>query len=375
MADKKDLARFRANWQGEVDSTFLYRTLSRSEKNAQIAKVYAKLADVEEKHAHFWELKLKEAGASIPEKKASLRSKALCFLARRFGPRFVLPAIATQEQVDRNSYDNQPEAKHTELPGDEHSHARVLKAITQTSKGGVEGGMLAQLEGRHRSVGGNALRAAVLGANDGLVSNLSLIMGVAGAALSSRSILVTGVAGLLAGACSMAMGEWLSVQSSRELYTRQIEVEAQELVETPREEEAELALIYQAKGFSKAEAERMAEHLIKDEQNALSTLAREELGIDPDTLGGSAWEAALTSFVLFTAGAAVPLAPFVFFSGTHAVLASLLFSAAGLFVVGGLITLLTGRGVIFSGVRQLAIGLGAAGITFGLGHLIGGTIH
>ena len=210
-----------------------------------------------------------------------------------------------------------------------------------------------------------------MGANDGLVSNLSLIMGVAGADFSGHTILITGLAGLLAGSCSMAMGEWLSVQSSRELYKRQISVEAQELKEAPREEEEELALIYEAKGIPKEEAKRLAAALIRDESKALNTLSREELGIDPENLGGSAWGAAGASFVLFCAGAVIPLIPFFIWSGTDAVAASLILSAAGLFLIGGMITLVTGRNIFFSGFRQLLIGLGAAAVTFGIGRMVG----
>jgi len=187
----------------------------------------------------------------------------------------------------------------------------------------MEGRTLARLEGRHGAIGGNALRAAVLGANDGLVSNLSLIMGVAGAQLSSQSILIAGLAGLLAGACSMAMGEWLSVQSARELYQRQITIEAAEIAAVPDEERAELALIYQAKGLSAAEANKVAAEVITDTTHALHTLSREELGIDPEELGGSAWEAAGMSFLLFAMGAILPVAPFLLLSGAPATVASL----------------------------------------------------
>jgi VIT1/CCC1 family predicted Fe2+/Mn2+ transporter len=220
-------------------------------------------------------------------------------------------------------------------------------------------------------MGGNALRAAVLGANDGLVSNLSLIMGVAGAAFSADTILITGFAGLLAGACSMAMGEWLSVQSSRELYMRQIEVEKEELELAPHEEQEELALIYEAKGVPKEEAQRLAAAIAKDPAKALDALTREELGIDPESLGGSAWAAAFFSFILFCVGAFIPLIPFLFWQGPYAIMASLIFSSAGLFLIGGMITLFTGRSLTFSGMRQLAIGLGAAAITYGLGRMVG----
>jgi VIT1/CCC1 family predicted Fe2+/Mn2+ transporter len=247
----------------------------------------------------------------------------------------------------------------------------LLQQATGTMQGGMHGVELAQLEGRHRAGGGNALRAAVLGANDGLVSNLSLVMGVAGASLSNTSILITGLAGLLAGAFSMALGEWLSVQSSRELYQHQIEIEKAEILASPEEEEEELALIYEARGLPAAEARRLAAQISHDPNATLETLAREELNVDPAELGGSAWVAALTSFFLVALGAIIPVIPFIFTSGTQAVLVSLVGSAVGLFVIGGGITLFTGRNVFFSGGRQVLFGLVAAAATFGIGRLIG----
>jgi vacuolar iron transporter family protein len=194
-------------------------------------------------------------------------------------------------------------------------------------------------------------------------------MGVAGAALSAQTILITGLAGLLAGAGSMAMGEWISVQSSRELYERQISIEAEELRTIPDEEQEELALIYRAKGVPEEQARQMASRIVSDETMALDTLAREELGIDPEELGGSAWTAASTSFVLFAVGAIVPVLPFALLSGVGAVGLSTL----ALFGIGALITLMTGRGVLFSGVRQVVVGLAAA-LTYGVGLLIGTAI-
>ena len=233
------------------------------------------------------------------------------------------------------------------------------------------GSVLAQLEGRHRAAGGNALRAAVLGANDGLVSNLSLVMGVAGATVPDRTVLLTGVAGLVAGACSMAMGEWLSVNSSRELYQSQIATEAQELEAVPDEEKEEIVLIYQAKGLSEAEARALADRLMADEKTALDTLVREELGIDPEELGGSAWAAAASSFCLFSIGAAFPVVPYLFLHGESAVLGSLAASAVALAAIGAGTSLFTGRNAAFSAVRQLAVGLLAAGATWGIGRLVG----
>lgn len=373
-ATAEDVARYRANWQDEIDSIALYHAVAAAEAQPQLAEVYRRLAEVEEQHARFWEAKLQEAGQPIPPRRPGWRSRVLGGLARRFGPRFVLPTITTLEHADVAGYDAQPELRNTALPTEERSHARILQTLTGGSRGGMEGGALAQLEGRHRASSGNALRAAVLGASDGLLSNFSLVMGVAGASTDGRSILIAGLAGLLAGAFSMALGEWISVQSSRELYERQIAIERSELQNIPDEEQEELALIYQAKGLPEAQARDLAARLMADRPNALDTLVREELGIDPEELGGSAWEAALTSFLLFALGAIVPVAPFLFLSGAAAVVASVVLGALGLFGIGAIITLLTGRSVLYSGARQVLIGLGAAAITFGIGRLIGVTI-
>lgn len=260
------------------------------------------------------------------------------------------------------------------MAGQEQSHAFLITQITRTIRGGMEGGALMQLEGRHRSAGGNALRAAVLGANDGLVSNLSLVMGVAGASLNNRSVLITGLAGMLAGAISMALGEWLSVQSSRELYHHQIQVETEEIEQNPEEEAAELALIYEARGLKKEQASMLADQILSNQQSAIDTLAREELGINPEELGGSAWEAAVTSFLLFSIGAIIPVIGFAFLQGITAVVVSIGLSMVGLFLLGAAITLFTGQKVLFSGLRMVIFGLLAAAITFGLGRLIGGNI-
>jgi VIT1/CCC1 family predicted Fe2+/Mn2+ transporter len=328
------------------------------------------LARVEEAHAEFWRKRLGKLGLRLPRPRPGFRSRTLAWLARRFGPEFVLPVINTLEQTDSGQYDQQPEAVAAGLPAAERSHARILQAVASPTRG-LPGSVLGRIEGRHRAVGGNALRAAVLGANDGLVSNLSLVMGVVGADFAPRTILATGFAGLLAGACSMAMGEWLSVNSSRELYQNQIAMEASELAEVPEEEKEELVLIYQAKGLSEDEARRLADRLMADKDTALDTLVREELGIDPEELGGSAWAAAATSFLLFSFGAIIPVAPFFTFTGTPAVIGSLVLSGLAMAGIGAGTTLFTGRAVVFSALRQLAIGMAAAGITFGVGRLIG----
>jgi len=365
-----DVKRYRGFRQAEVDAAHLYRAMATSEDREEVADLYLRLADSEDRHAVFWEQQLEQGGASVPPRRPTWRAMALSWIAGHFGATAVLPTVADQEQADRHVYDHEPESANTGLPSDERSHARVLGVLSGT-RGGVDGSLIGRLEGRHRHVGGNALRAAVLGANDGLVSNLSLVMAVAGAELESRTIFITGVAGLLAGAISMALGEWISVQSSRELYEQQIAVEREEIRMMPEEEAEELKLIYLAKGFSAEEAERVAARLMENEATALEAMAREELGIDPDDLGGSAWVAAFSSFVLFSLGAIGPVVPFAFLDGSTAIITSLAVSSGALFIVGGGITLLTGRNVWYAGGRQLAFGLIASGVTFALGRIIG----
>lgn len=367
-----DIRRWRANWQGEIDGAAMYRLLAGLESQPQLADVYRRLAETEERHAELWETRLQTTTGAPPERRPSRRARILMGLARRFGTQFVLPTLESRERADSGAYDDQAEAAAGGLPAQERSHARLLRELSGGA--GIEGAALARFEGRHRATSGNALRAAVLGANDGLLSNFSLVMGVAGAQLASSTVLVTGLAGLLAGAGSMAMGEWVSVQSARELYARQLDIERVELEEIPDEEEAELTLIYEAKGMEPAAARELAARQIADHAGALDTLAREELGIDPDELGGSATEAAATSFVLFAIGASIPVIPFVLTDGTPAVVTSALLSAAALFGIGAAITLMTGRSVLASGTRQVAIGGAAAALTYLVGRLIGGAV-
>ncbi len=370
MTEPGDEPRYRANLQGEVDGAALYRALAGAEADPRLKEVYGKLAAVEEAHAEYWTRQLARIGARAAALRPGWRTRALSWLVRRFGPGFVLPTISRLERQGVTAYDAQPEAVAGGLPLDERSHARIVRAIEDQVPGGLDGGELAQLEGRHRS-GGNALRAAVLGANDGLVSNLSLVTGVAGAAASSHTILLTGFAGLVAGACSMAMGEWLSVNSSRELYQKQIDVEAGELAQSPQEEIDEITLIYEAKGLTRPQAQALAAQLMSNRTTALDTLAREELGIDPESLGGSAWAAGASSFLLFSAGAIFPVAPYFFLAGHWALLASLGASGAALIAIGAGTALFTGRGFAFSALRQLLVGYAAAGVTYLVGMIAG----
>ncbi len=364
-----DVVRLKSNFQGEIDGAFLYDALADAEADTNVAAVFRRLASVERAHAEFWAEQLGRRGERPGPVKAGLEARSLAWFARTFGTSLVLPIVARNEARDSAKYDNQAEAAEAGLPVDERTHAKVIQAAVKR-EGGLPGSTLAQLEGRHGG-GGNALRAAVLGANDGLVSNLSLVMGVAGAAADGHTILLTGLAGLVAGACSMAMGEWLSVNSAREMAQMQIDAESTEISQAPDVEKEELVLIYQAKGLEERQARSLADKIFSNHGAALDTLTREELGLDPEELGGSAWAAAASSFFLFSLGAIFPVVPFIFTSGDLAVGISVALSGLALMTIGAVTSLFTGRSLVFSAVRQLLIGYGAAAITFGTGRLIG----
>lgn len=371
MTDAADLRRYRANLQSEVEGAALYRVMAETEPKPELAELYGRLARVEEAHADFWRRRIEHAGAPCPEPVPGWRTRLLIWAARRFGAAMVLPSVASQEVQNQSVYDRQQEAGSTPMAAQERSHARILSQLASRSSRPWDGSSYARLEGRHGAAGGNTLRAMVMGANDGLVSTFCLVMGVAGAQFSPSVLLTTALAGTLAGACSMAMGEWISVQSSRELQEKQIATEADELINAPHEEREELALIYQAKGFSEEEAHTIAARVMESQDTALDTLVREELGINPDDLGGSPWAAAVSSFLVFLAGAVIPVLPMVWVAPGQAVAACLLSSALGLFAMGAVITVFTGRNLWFGGLRQLVIGLGAAALTFAIGHLFG----
>ena len=364
-----DIERYKANLRDEIDGAALYRMLADAEKDEGLKQLLLEIAAVEDRHRALWERKLREAGVEVPHYEPSRRVRIIGWLARRFGARSVAPIVRRMEVSAITMYDDQPEAVAENLPADERSHARVFRALGRNMRT-PDTSLIAQIEGRHSGASGNALRAAVLGVNDGLVSNLSLVMGVAGADPGRDVVLLAGLSGLLAGAFSMALGEWISVRSSAEAFERQVQVERDELELMPEEEEEELTLIYQAKGFRREEAKEMAARIMADKDTALDTLIREELGLSREE-AGNPWVAATASFLLFAIGAFMPLLPWLFSAGTLAITLSAILSGLALFGAGAVITLFTGRSVWFSGGRMLLFGLAMAAVTFGIGSLIG----
>lgn len=368
-ADTEAIERWKASRRDELDAEAIYRALAGSERNRERRALFEEIAADERRHADHWEARLREAGVDPGPDEPGQRARILCRLAADFGDTVVVPIMRDRETLATEAYRDESGA----FTHDEERHARALVALVGETRGEPIGRALARLQ-RGRAAGGNALRAAVLGVNDGLVSNAALVMGVAGAGVASRDILITGVAGLIAGACSMAMGEWISVQSSRELSERELAIERAHIAAEPELERAELALVYEQKGLHPEEAASVAERLSADPATALDTHAREELSIDPGELGGSAWVAAGASFVLFVLGAIFPIVPFAFLSGHAAVGVALAISAVALFAIGAAITLMTGKSPLTSGARQLAFGAAAFAVTYGIGALFGTAI-
>ena len=366
----EQLKRYRGYFQDEIDGVYYYETLAKLSEEQALRDLYSKMAETESRHLELWRRELQAGGIDISDERPSRRARTLMWLARRFGTELVLPIIKAHEAGADQTYSAEPVAVAAGLPNDERSHLRLFAALASGPARGVSGSAIGRIESRHRSLGGgNALRAAVLGANDGLVSNFALVMGIAAADPGQGTVVLVGIAGLIAGSLSMALGEWISVTSSREAAEAQLAVEEEEIRLMPEAEREELALIYQAKGLPREQAEELAASIMDDPDTALATLAREELGLVPEDLG-SPWTAAIASLLLFAAGATIPLVPFFFGASPVVVLVAAVLSAIGLFLLGAGITLLTGRNPWFSGSRQVVLGLAAAAITFGIGSLV-----
>ena len=357
------------NIQTEVDASFLYNKLAEAEVDLTVASVFRQMSAIEKSHAEAF-LKKINPDSTFTFPQPSFRAKILNAIGKVFGYDYVLGVLMDTEKSISTAVINAKNKNKLPITGTETNHVKILRALLE-NESKVTGSNVAKFESKHRSVGGNALRAAVLGGNDGLVSNFSLVMGIAGATAGGAGVLLAGVAGLLAGALSMALGEWISVKSSQELHENQMQLEMDELETNPEGEQKELALIYVAKGIPEDQANAMAAEIILDKNQAHEILVKEELGINTEDLKGSAMEAAVYSFILFAIGAVIPVVPFMFTSGTTAIVISVISSAAGLFLIGSAITLFTGKSIWFSGFRQVIFGLLAAAITFGIGKLIG----
>jgi len=340
------------SWYHEKESAWLYRKVAAAETDPHKSELFLRLAAAAEEQAAKWQLAARHApvtgGGAERDFHPSLRARIVARLLSRFEPRSLRAVLAAMKLRGLSIYS---------------APLAVAGHAMPTS--------LAQVGARHRSALGGSLRAGVFGVNDGLVSNVSLVLGVAGAGAASSYVLTAGVAGLLAGALSMAAGEYVSVRSQREMYEYQIALEREELAEYPLEEAEELALIYQARGVGLAQAREVSQALLAHPKQALDVLAREELGLNPDDLGAP-WQAATVSFVAFALGAIFPLIPFLGgLAGARATLVAVLLTLAALFVVGLGLSLFTGRQAVRGALRMVLIGGGAGAVSFLVGRAVG----
>jgi len=340
------------SWYHEKESAWLYRQVAAAEPDPAKSELFLKLAAAAEEQAARWQLAARHtAGPKGPSERVftpSVRARIVARLLSRFDPRSLRPVLAAMKLRGLSIYS---------------APIAVAGHAMPTS--------LAQVGARHRSALGGSLRAAVFGVNDGLVSNVSLVLGVAGAGAASGYVLTAGVAGLLAGALSMAAGEYVSVRSQREMYEYQIALEREELAEYPHEEAEELALIYHARGVALDQAREVSQALLTNPKQALDVLSREELGLNPDELG-SPWQAATTSFVAFAVGAVIPLIPFLAgATGVAAITAAVLITLVALFAVGLGLSLFTGRHAVRGALRMVLIGGGAGAVSLLVGRAVG----
>jgi vacuolar iron transporter family protein len=347
------------SWREEKQSAWLYRQLAESEPEARMRQLFLVLADAADEQAG---LVARELEGALPPFRPSLRARLVVRLARRHGPRRVSGMLAALKVRGLSAY---------------HAVPGAASGVPDSGAGGWAGEAghpaptrVEEIGARHRRAGGGNLRAAVFGINDGLVSNTGLVLGVAGAGAGVREVLLAGIAGLLAGAFSMASGEYVSVRSQRELYERQIGEERAELDRYPEAEAEELALIYAARGVPLEQARQMTRQLVRDKEHALATLSREELGINPDDLG-SPWGAAIYSFLSFAGGASLPVLPFLLGGAGRALPIAIALAGVALFAVGAVLTMFSGKSALLGGLRMLALGALAGGATYLIGHVLG----
>lgn len=366
------------NWKEECDSAALYEALSEVEGNPRLRKVFGKLAASEHEHAAYWEQRLRSQGRPVPRFRPSFRTRIMAELARKFGVAFVIPSITVRELADQDKYSRQEDARQAGLMKGERGHAAVMRRVgiyrfVSDERAATEHDGAAGTSANHAL--GNNLRAAVLGANDGLVSNFCLMMGVVAGGMQTSSLLLTGVAGLVAGACSMALGEWLSVTNAREMARSQIDRGArapQAAVEWQREE---LALVYEAEGMAEEDAKRAADEALAQDPQAVERLIGEDPMLDMMALGNDPAKAAAYSFALFALGALVPLLPFFLMSATRGLIVSVSLSLLALFTIGLMTAFFNGRSPLFSALRQVGVGVLAAAVTYGAGLIVGAAIR
>ena len=363
---KSDANRYKEYLRSEIEAASMYKILAQFETDPEKSEIFEQLSQSEIKHAQHWSEKLGNPTTDVTLQTSTPKLIYIRMVCSLFGPKKILPWLARIESKEIGAYVHEVEGQ--EPLEEEKNHARIL------SKMALENPDNQQVrEVWHTHGSGGSVRAAVLGINDGLVSNFCLMMGVAGGTTPSGNfdfIILAGVAALVAGSLSMATGEYISVRSQKDIYEHQIDIERAELEEWPEEEEAELVLIYRAKDIEESQAKVIASALMADPNRALDTMAREELGLNLQNLG-SPWLAAISSLLAFALGALIPIIPILFSSGNISIVLSAIFSSSALFIVGGIVSVASGKNIFLGAVRMLLAGTLAAAFTYGAGYLLG----
>jgi vacuolar iron transporter family protein len=358
----------RMNWQREIDSLYLYRRLSQLARRPDIRKALAQMAEQEAQHAEIWGAQVRELHVDRHKPSPDLRVHLIVWLAWLFGAEAVLGLLIDDEVSDIATYAEQAQqvgyqSPYQQVLATETAHAQALAYLRKPHAG-------EHTEPWHKGAGaGNWLRDVVYGFNDGLTANFGLVMGVVGATVDNRLILLAGFAGLLADALSMAASGFLASRSQQEVQQHQLMLEQAELHLMPKEERQELAGFYEKMGLTRQEALTVADRLMKNSDVALTQLAREELGIDPEAISNPLQEGIRTG-IATGLGAVIPILPFLILSGATAVWVGIVIAMAAHFLVGASRAIFTGRPALRSGFEMFLVGMGVALVTFLLGRLL-----
>lgn len=370
MQNEDEIKALQRFWKDEVEAAAVYERLAEAVGEAEKRKLLLEMRDTEARHAKRWEARIAELGGQLPAAPSAWKARWLGWLARLSGPERVFQRLEAVERSAVAGYgagiDGSVSGKiAAEVQGDEKQHAAALRAL---GRGPSDG--LAAILGREKwhASGGGSMREVIFGVNDGLVSTLSLVSAVAGAAVGRGVVLLAGVAGLLSGAISMAAGAYIATKSQREVHEAQVAQEREEVERDPAEEIEELYTLYRLKGYSEKDARRTVDRLSQNQELMLESLVRDELGLMPETFANP-WLAGAQSGIAFVIGAFIPLIGYLSFGGWSAVVTSAGISVAALFVVGALKTLFTGLAWWRSGLEMVAIGVFATVATYGIGSL------
>ena len=370
MTPAPDLHAFEHHWQDEADAAFLYRVLAEAEPDQSKRSLYSRLAEVEDRHVQIWAKLLATHGRSVSRHRPSARTRMLAFLGRRFGPGFLLPMLLAEEGREVKAYIAMHRSTATGVDG-------KGEALTLARESAEHAETLNKISGRtgepwHRTESGGFLRNVVYGFNDGLTANFGLVAGVLGATAAAQhdTIIVAGVAGIIADALSMGSSGYLAAKSEQEVYAHEIAMEKEEIALMPEVERDELSLLYEAKGMDREAANRLATQVMADPARMLAEKVQEELGIGAP--GMSPMREGWVTGIATAIGALIPVFPFLVWEGNTAIYVSFVVAMLSHWLVGAARSVFTGRSVFRSGLDMFVVGLGVAIAGYFVGEWVSG---